>query len=317
MFYGYDFIKPSDYIYKCFYSNIESIAEKKIRADDDITDILILGGSVISPGYLNLEPRLNALLNKHYKGTKKVAIYNVAAPAHTSLDNLLKYDLLRNQHFDLVIYYEAINDLHAGNISDKLFRADYSHIKWYSDIYILLAHPEIDISVIPYVVDKAFRAIKDKIQHKTYLGQYGSDLTVSASAGSYKSINSYHQNLSRIITIAHSRKESLLLMSYASCFPLNVTLTGKQSDMQYFAGCKFATPVTMWGKAEYVKAGIAKHNKILKNQVKKHDLAFMDMENALPQEPALFCDVCHLSEAGAQRFAKELASYIISKKILD
>ncbi|MCE6990326.1 hypothetical protein [Dyadobacter sp. CY323] len=315
VFFGYPFFKPSDNIYKSYYTNLDPVRQKDIKSNDDIFDVLILGGSVVSTPWSNLEARLDTILKDEYKD-RKFAFYNIAGAGHTSLDNALKYTLLDKQRFDLVFYYEAINENRANNIPAKDFRQDYSHIQWYDGIYLLQAHPEINITVIPYVVDKAIRFIRDNIKKRVFISQDKVDPAYAVFGSDIKTAVPYQKNIERLIKTAASRGDKLVLMSYASYFPPNVKLTGKEKDMKHFAGCRFASPVTIWGLPENVHKGIEIHNMGLRKLVKKYRMPFLDMEATMPKDSTLFCDVCHVSEAGAQRFAHEMAGFIIREKIV-
>ena len=316
LFYGYPFLHPSDYIYKGFYKELEPIAQADIQRDATTRKILILGGSVVSSPWSHLENRLDTILQKTYPGGGKFAIYNAALAGHTSLDNRIKYDLLDQQRFDLVLYYEAINETRANNVPPEEFRGDYSHFKWYSDIYLLQAHPEINFTVIPFLIHKVYRAAKDALTHREYISQekvvenyvkYGRDIKTAAS---------FEKNLSDIIQTARRRGDKLVLMTYASYFPEGVKLTGEQSDMDHFAGCYFASPVTIWGKPEYVKKGIAVHNDVTRQLATRQNITLMPMARRMPADSSLFCDVCHLSEPGAQYFAHQLAGFIGQERLL-
>lgn len=313
MFYGYPFFRPSDYIYKGFYKELEPIARKEIRNDDAVKDVLILGGSVVSTPWSHLESRLDTILRKSYPKGSQFAFYNAAVAGHTSLDNRIKYDLLDKQRFDLVLYYEAINENRANNIPPKDFRADYSHIKWYSDIYLLQAHPEINFTVMPYLVHKIYKALKDRLTHRRYISQEEVDPNYVRYGDSIKTAASFKKNIGDIINTATKRGEPLLLLTYASYFPENVTLTGQKSDTQYFACCYFSSPVTTWGSPENVKRGIGIHNQILRELAHKRHVALLPMDTIMPQDSTLFRDVCHFSEAGAHHFAFHLAEFIVKK----
>ncbi|NIJ53389.1 hypothetical protein [Dyadobacter arcticus] len=315
VFLGYPFLKPSDNIYKSYYTNLEPIRKKVIKSDDAVFDILILGGSVVSTPWSNLEGRLDTILKKEY-GDKKFAFYNIAGAGHTSLDNYLKYKLLEKQRFDLVVYYEAINENRANNIPAKDFRNDYSHIKWYSDIHLLQAHPEINFTVIPYLVGRTIQYISDKLTHKVYISQEKVDPQYAAYGSDIKTAASYEKNLADLIETAKLRGDKLIMMSYATYFPPNVKLTGEQIDMKHFAGCMYASPVTIWGKPDNVKKGIETHNQVLRKLVQNNKVLFLDMEAAMPKDSTLFCDVCHLSEPGAQRFAHEIERFMVRQKLL-
>lgn len=315
-FCGYSFWTPSDYIFDGFYKNLKEPAGQRIGRNEKVTRILILGGSVVSSGYSNLDIRLDTILAQKFGKTRRFEVLNVAAPGHTSLDNLLKYRLLKRQRFDLVIYYEAINETRFNNIPPEHFRADYAHVRWYSAYYQLLRHPEINITVIPYLVDKLISSVKDKLEGRIYIDveninpqfvQYGRDI---------KTEKCYRANIEEIVKIANSRGDKLILIGYASYFPKNVILTGGEEDMQYFAGCKYASPTRIWGNPENVKKGIAVHNSVLRGLVEQYHVPFLDMDMRLPQNPKFFCDVCHVSEPGARRFADEIAQFIIRHGIV-
>jgi hypothetical protein len=315
VFLGYPFLRPSDNIFKSYYTNLDPIREKVIKSDDDVFDVLILGGSVVSTPWSNLEARLDTILKKQYKD-KKFAFYNIAGAGHTSLDNYLKYKLLEEERFDLVVYYEAINENRANNIPAKDFREDYSHIKWYNDIHLLRAHPEINYTVVPYLVDRTVQYFRDKIRHKIYISQEKVDPDYAVYGSDIKTADSYRKNIDGLIQTAKTRGDRLVLMSYATYFPENVKLTGEQIDMSHFAGCMFASPVTIWGKPENVKKGVDTHNMILRKLVQERQVDFLDMEAAMPKDSSLFCDVCHVSEPGAQRFAHEMVGFIIRQKFV-
>lgn len=314
-FFGFPFFKPSDHLYKSYYDLLKPVTEKVIKSDDAIFDVLILGGSVVSTPWSHMEDRLDTLLRKQFP-KKRFAFYNVAGAGHTSLDNYKKYKLLDKQRFDLVVYYEAINENRANNIPAKDFRNDYSHIKWYTDIALLEAHPEINVTVIPYLVDKVIHWAQDKISRKVYISQEKVDPAFSAYGSDIKTRKSYRMNIEKIIKEASVRKDRLLLLSYATYFPPNVRLTGEEADMKHFAGCMYASPVTIWGRPDNVKKGVKVHNDVLKELVKIYKVPFLDMEGAMPRDSRLFCDVCHVSEPGAQKFAREMVSFIIREKFV-
>ncbi len=316
LFYGYPFFQPSDYIYKGFYKELEPIAQADIQRDDSTKKLLILGGSVVSSSWSHLEDRLDTILQKTYPGGGKFAIYNAALAGHTSLDNRIKYDLLDQQRFDLVLYYEAINETRANNIPPDRFRADYSHFKWYSDLYVLKAHPEINFTVIPFLIHKIYRATKDALARRKYISQEAVKADYLKYGKDIKTAKSFDKNLSDLIRTARMRGDRLLLMTYATYFPEGVELTGEQSDMDHFAGCYFASPITIWGKPEYVQKGIVAHNDVTRKLAVEHGVELMPMAQRMPSDSALFCDVCHVSEPGAQKFARQLAGFIAEERLL-
>lgn len=296
---------------------MQDLRDKEIQRGGDVKNVLILGGSVVSTPWSHLETRLDTILQKHYGKGARYAFYNIAAAGHTSKDNALKYSLLEDKRFDLVMYYEAINENRANNIPAKDFRQDYSHMRWYRDIYLLRSHREINITVIPYLLDKLISNIIDRLDHRIFISNEKVDPQFEQYGADIKTKEPYRRNVEEIIEMARRRGDRLVLMSYASFFPENVVLTGEQKDMDHFAGCNYASPVVVWGKPDNVKKGINVHNLVLRELVQKHRTLFFDMEHHIPKDPKLFCDVCHISEPGAQRFSHEIVDFFVQEKILE
>ncbi|SEJ59813.1 hypothetical protein SAMN05216327_113191 [Dyadobacter sp. SG02] len=314
LFLGYPFFLPANYLPQKYYPFIEKMPDA--RPEKDARNILILGGSVVNTDWSRMEKRLDTLFQKSYPGIKKFNFFNVAMPGHSSLDNLIKYKLLKDRKFDLVIYYEAINENRANNISDELFHPDYSHIKWYDEINLLAAHPEMNVTVAPYVVHLVIKTVRQKLAHRQYISNDEVDPALASYGAHIKTAESYYNNVSAIAGFANERKEPILLVKYASFFPKGVKLTGEQADKKYFTPCFVVSPVTTWGKPDNVKKGIQVHNAMLEKVHKTHKSYMFDMSAVMPKDSVMFCDVCHLSEQGAQLFAKNLAGYVVSNKII-
>ncbi|SKB51879.1 hypothetical protein [Dyadobacter psychrophilus] len=316
VFFGYPFLQPARYLEKKYYPYIQPMQQAKTERGDNSRNILILGGSVVNTHWSRLEMRLDTLFQKAYPDIKKFNFFNVAMPGHNSRDNVVKYQLLKDQHYDLVIYYEAINENRANNISPQMFYADYSHIKWYDEINLLLLHPEMNITVMPYAVHLLYKNVKDKLRHRNYISNDEVDPNYAAYGKDIKTAASYYDNISAIARLAREKQDPLLLVKYASYFPTGVKLTGKATDKKYFTPCYMVSPVTTWGKPENVLKGIRTHNEMLEKVHREQQTYFFDMSAVMPKDSATFCDVCHLSEQGAQRFAKELSKYVVSSGVL-
>ncbi len=316
-FYGYPFFKPSDYLFHRFYPELEAIIRADTRSDDSVKDVLILGGSAASTAWSQLDTRLDSLLRRAYPGGETFAIYNAASPGHTSLDSKIKYKLLEKQRFDLVIYYEGINENRANNVPPARFRSDYTHFKWYSDLQLLITHPEINLTVFPYLLHKIFRALNNKFTHNEYISMESVDQHYVQYGSTIKTAIPYANNIAGILEMASTRGDKVLLVGYASYFPKGVSLTGDKSDQKYFACCYFSSPVTTWGKPENVYKGIQIHNQMLRKVASQSKVPFLPMDKLMPHDSSQFRDVCHFSEAGAENFAKQMARFILEKNLLE
>ena len=313
--FDYPFFRPSGYLEKKYYPFITTARQCPPKSSNT-RNILILGGSVVNTHWSRLEIRLDTLFQKGYPKIRKFNFVNVAMPGHNSLDNRIKYNMLKKQRFDLVIFYEGINENRANNITPELFRPDYGHIKWYDEINMLASHPEMNITVMPYALHFVYKMIKNKLTNRVYISNEQVDPQFSDFGEDIKTAAPYYANLSAIADLAKQKHEPLLLIKYASYFPAGVKLTGEIQDKRYFTPCYVVSPVTTWGKPASVIKGIKKHNEMLTKVSHENKTYFLDMAAAMPKDSAMFCDVCHLSEPGAQHFARQIADYVVSEKIL-
>ncbi len=312
-----DFLRPDKGLLRKYYPELVTVLSEEVPADTNTRTILILGGSVVSPGYSRLEKRLDTLLTPYLNQGSQLKVYNLAVPAHTSLDNVRKLELLPDKHFDLILYYEAINESRFNNVPPQLFRDDYDHVKWHHDISLILSHKELPFLIAPYAVHYSIRQLQDRLQGKTYI-DFEQIKPENMTYGNHiKTAGPYNANINKLVKIANARHEKLLLISYASYFPENVRLTGGESDMAHFGGCQFASPVSVWGKPENVRKCIVENNRELLQVARQTNTPLLDMANLVPQKKSYFCDVCHFSEEGARFFADQLAKNILERKLLD
>lgn len=302
----YPFWQPS----KKFYPELAKIQSVAVSQKDPTFDILILGGSAMSMEFgLPINKALDSLLNQPKNG-KKVRLFNAATPSHTSLDNLNKYRLLEKQRFDLVIYYEAINETRANNIPKESFFNDYRHIVWYYDLTLIKRHPEVNWTVLPFIVHKSVNLLIDKLSGKKFLElhtvnpdfvQYGKDI---------KTTKPYRQNVTQIVLEAKKRKEKILLMTYALYVPPSVIGNGGYTDYRDFAGCQYPSPLWLWGDPINVKAGVNQHNGAVRQVAAQYHTYFFDMDKAFPRTKNYYCDLCHLTESGGKDFASRIYNYL-------
>lgn len=311
---GYPFWQPKNALVEKFYPEVAQIKDAYQANKEVEKHVLLLGGSVISSGWSKMENRLDTLLPQLLGSSTTVKTYNAAIAGHSSRDNLLKYQLLTSIPFDLVIYYEAINENRANNIPYEFFKNDYSHIAWYEEIELLRAHPEINFSVVPFVFHKAYQSFLNTVtqQPRLEIGKVTPEYVIYGD--SIQTAKPYRDNIEGIIALSKEKNERLLLMNYASFFPENITLTGEESDMRHFAGCQFACPISIWGVDRHVKKGIEVHNQLLREVAEKHQVPYFPFQ--LPANSDYFCDVCHVSEKGAVQFASELGNYIRNEGLL-
>jgi hypothetical protein len=308
----YPFWQPS----RKFYSELEKIRQVPVSQNDDKFDILILGGSAMSIEFgLSINKALDSLLDQPANG-RKVQLFNAATPAHTSLDNLNKYRLLGKQRFDLVIYYEAINETRANNIPKQYFLDDYRHILWYYDLNLVKRHPEINWTVLPFIAHKSFNLVIDKLKGKKFMEFQSVNPDYVKFGKEIKTEKPYHHNVDQIVIEAQKRKEKIMLMTYALYVPPSVRGNGGYTDYRDFAGCPAPSPLWLWGDPENVQAGVNRHNEAIRQIAAKRHTYFLDMDQQMPRDRNFYCDLCHMTDSGGKEFANKVYQYITTNQLL-
>jgi hypothetical protein len=308
----YPFWQPS----KVFYAEIDSVQNTAISQSDEYFDILILGGSAISMNFgIHINKNLDSLLNLS-PNHPKIRRFTVATPAHTSLDNLNKYSLLKDKRFDLVIFYEAINENRTNNIPPESFSDDYQHVSWYYDMAIMEQHPEVNWTVLPYLVHKSVNLLVDKIKGKQFLELNSISPDYVKYGAEIRSAKPYRNNIEQIIQESKKRNEKLLLMTYALYIPSSIVGNGGYADYRDFAGCQYPSPHHLWGDPVNVRKGVDMHNTILKELAAKNHVLLLDMDKEMPRQKDYYCDICHLTEPGSKIFAQKMFQFITEKGLL-
>ena len=281
-----------------FYPELEEtgLATATIPRGDETFDILLLGGSVLHAKHGNIAALLGERLNA--QESRPVKIWNCSARALTSRDCLLKYERMAHQHFDLVVFYEAINETRMNNCPPEMFREDLTHCSWYKRLDRFEQHREINWLVTPFTIEDTLIGALDSPKLHWYLprdnppggewNDFGRDVKTTVS---------YRNSLTGLIELAAQRGEPLLLLGYASHIPADYTKKKfVKHELSY--GAHFG-PVECWGEPEAVRAGVAAENAVTRELVAQHpDVHYVDLDAVIPKDGAHFDDPCHLAPAG-------------------
>ncbi len=103
--YGVPFLHPEKILY-AVYGELRTVDRARPSHQDSFYDILLLGGSTLHPDWGRVEAELRDQLAGH--GRKNVRIFNLAQPAHSSRDSLLKYAAVGDSQFEMVIVYDGL-----------------------------------------------------------------------------------------------------------------------------------------------------------------------------------------------------------------
>ena len=280
--------------------------EQQWVGEDDLYDVLILGGSVVSDGFGSVGAQLAEELTARHG--VRVRVHNVGARAHTSRDSLLKYRRLWRQKFDLVIVYHGINEVRTNNCPPEMFRADYTHYAWYQAVEQAEGWSN-KYTAVPFTVARALSEaaiaagsveVVPTHEPKAAWLDYGAEL---------KSVPSFRANLEEICEVAAGRGEPVLLGTFA-------THVADGYDRQRFHKLEldYTThfcPIELWGRPDNVIAGVAAHNAVLPDLAASFDhVGLAETAEKLPKGKRWFNDVCHLTHVGCRELAVLLADAV-------
>jgi hypothetical protein len=310
------FLRPDLAIKEHFFKELKPLQSAHINAQNDSIDILILGGSVVADEWRskvarNLRDSLIQALH-----SSKIRYFNLANLGHNTVDNLYKYRELTDKRFDLVIYYEGINETRFNNIPADKFRSDYTHVRWYHDIALIREHSEMRYTVIPFTVHLLKNYLSTLLGQRYFIND-APDPKYYSEGSAIKTAPFYKNNLAQIIAIAQKRKEPFLMVNFTYYIPERWRKSSFRENEWDFAPCDLSSPIKTWGSPLNVEKGILVHRSMMKQlAASTKGIYYFDMNDVMPKEGTYFCDICHFTDAGSKVFAHHLAGYILDNKLV-
>jgi hypothetical protein len=286
-----------------FYPELLEVGPSK--SDDDRFDVLLLGGSVLSYASGAIEQRFAREF-----GADQVVVHNLAVSSHASRDSLFKYEWLGGRRYDLVVFYHAINEVRANNVPAELYDDRYGHYSWYGSVNALVDHRERDWLIFPFTVRNLLLLASEEAGFRTVVPQHSPRKSWRKHGGNIKTEAAFRNNLGKIIALARDRDEPFVLMSFAVFVPHDYTKRRfKHRELEYAEMETDGHPIEIWGSPENVMAGVAAHNRIIRDVAASDSrLIYADQAALIPKEGQYFGDVCHLSPSGRALFADNLVS---------
>ena len=284
-----------------FYPELELISTLNPSTNDNYHDILLLGGSVLNDQWGTVSTEIRQLLEK--KKVSNIRIFNLAVPAHTSRDSLLKYKALKNYRFDQIIFYHGINETRANNIPGHLFKADYSHFDWYAITNAMAASNHEPILALPPTVKYLKLLVNNHFSSENRAPRHSPKKEWIHHGSTHKSATSIRNNLKEIAKIATKRGDNLAIATFSLYVPKDYSLArfkAKQLDYQLHL-----TPLELWGHPNHVITATKAHNEELMN-IAKNDktIQLIRADKLMPKGASYFNDPCHLTPEGSFQFAK-------------
>jgi len=259
-----------------------------LAPDDGYYDVLLLGGSVLEQTVPALEQSLRGELDG------RLRLYNLARAAHTSRDSYFKLRRLAGKPFDLVIFYDGINDARMNCCPDDVYRDDYRHFSWYDSLETRLAAGTVSVSDI----------LRSSLNRGTLSFEIAQGREFSNRV---KTTKAYRQNIESIADAVDHFDGRLLLMTFAYYLPQNYTSNGFRAHQLGYGRGKYDVGVEVWGTPKGVEAAIQAHNGVMHGIAKQHkSVIFLDEEKQMPKSGSYFSDPCHLTERGIAAFAVDV-----------
>lgn len=300
---GAPFSRPADVLY-AFYPELERIQSREIRRGGRDFDVLLLGASVLNKRWGTFEPAFREALELHTR--HQIRIWNASAPGHSSLDSLYKYRHLDTQRFDLVLLYQAINELRANCAPDEVFRPDYSHVEWYRRVNWVERHRGLlRWTSLPYTAHDAWMEIEKLTGRYRPIPFEGVDPELRKYGRKLKTVPVFRRNVDAIATLARQRGDPLLLMTYAWYLPEGGARKHAKTREPIYTG--HGVKVDAWGEPNAVGMGLAAHNAAIREVAAAHPEAFfLDEAAFLPAQREYWNDICHPTTRGMVEFADNI-----------
>ncbi|MCD4824432.1 MAG: hypothetical protein K8S55_07485 [Phycisphaerae bacterium] len=294
--------------YGRFYEELKesNVLAADLRADNEHFDVLLLGGSALDRVHTSLAKDTPAIQSALEKITgRDVRIFNLAQPAMSTRDSLIKYRLMdkEDKHFDLVVVYHGINDIRLNNCPPEKFKDDYTHAGFYKQL--LRMEDQIGLLpyfTLPYTIEYTIIHIMSSKKFEFYVPRHKLNPHWLEHGSEIKTAGPFRKNLQDILDLAARRDEPVLLMTFAWYIPEGYSLEKLRAGKLDYAAKGRPDGVENWGKPVNVAKGLKVHNDIIRDLGRNNPRAiFVDAATLLPKKGEYHNDVCHLSEAGKQK----------------
>jgi hypothetical protein len=297
--YGVPFFDPGKILY-AVYPELRAVDSARPNHADQFHDILLLGGSVLHPDWGQVEDELRDQLTS--RGHRNVRIFNLARPAHSSRDSLLKYASLGSSGFELVVFYHGINEARTNNVPPDLFRDDYSHYAWYEVANGLAPYHGSAVFALPFTLTTLVTWIRQAATKDRYVPRVPRPEWTPFGAEAKSSVP-FARNLEAIAAMAAARGDPLLVMTFATHMPADYSLRAFEKHRLDYA--RHREPIETWGEPHNVLAAVARRNDAVRAlAARRSDVSLIDQARLMPGSGRYFDDVCHFTRAGSARFVR-------------
>lgn len=270
--------------------------------------VLLLGSSTLFNRHM--AERMKSALQQ--KTAKKIELLDAGIRSHTSRADVLKLQLLKNYQWDVVVFYDGINDLWANHVLPEDFREDYGHLDpWYRRNFLL------DHSLLArYIYNASYWKIKSvnrALQEKFFIDyQFVFAKKKYVNAADFSSLAVFSKNVEAIVSLSKNINAKPVLITFAFHLPdkysrkafLDKTLDYSNPDNYD------SRDVYNWGPPAYVREALTRQNDILRDIASKQDVLLVDVDAKMSGQGRWFGDVCHFNDEGVDIFVERVAGQL-------
>lgn len=293
-----------------FHAELAEVEQAPPPGPGDV-DVLMLGGSVLDPRWsqvgARLQRRLQQELDRQGGEARRVRVFDLARAGQTTLDSFYKMRALAGRRFDLVIVYDAINDVRFNACPPGLFRDDYGQSIWFRVLAAMqppldqpLAVPRDGWLTLPVALRYTALLIAERAGWIETLPPERPREEWLEHAAALRTVATYRRNLESILAVAAAQDEPVLL-------PLFATYLDDWSSSAPPPMPREQLQLELWGRPQLVLAGIEAHNAALAELAAgRPRVTLVDLSALALQRDAVFTDICHLTPAGSEAFVELL-----------
>lgn len=282
--------RPKTDVWGYYYRKLPEARDADIQPQDESFDVLLLGGSVLEQVAPVLEQRLVTVI------PRPVRVFSVCTSAHTSRDSYLKATQLDHQPFDLIVIYHGINDARMNCVRDDLFQEDYTHCAHYESLNRTVKAGSLTVTGL----------VQNQVENLIGLGEPEADQREYGKT--IKTKEPFRKNLEGILEIAKGHSTPVVLMTFAYWVPEGYSKPAFEKKQLGYGTGQYELPIEVWGQPQDVIAAIEAHNSAIRELAESYEVIFIDQAELLPADGQHFCDICHLTESGIERFAENLVA---------
>jgi lysophospholipase L1-like esterase len=280
--------------------------EFPLKKPDGVYRIVVLGGSsTYDVSIANNADIFTAQLQKQLKenyGYQNVQVINAGVPGYNS------WELLANLEFrvldlqpDLVIIYEAVNDVHARMVEPSSYRGDDlgRRAVWQAPHVALWEH-----SALLRILSRTMNAtrqvgIDDFVSSPTYVSWPFEDRLREENLDPAEILKEnppiyFRRNLENMVAVAKEHGVEIMFSTWA-----------------------YSPYLKDYAAQNYYQEGFKENNNVVKEVAADQQIPLFDFAAVMPQDAKYWADGRHSNEAGALVKAKLFADFIHTQKLIE